>query len=107
MPAVNEPHKHLHLLEDPEFKDLAKRKNSISIVLTVATLVVYYAFVLVIAFNPASFGAKVTTNVPIGIFVGVGVILASWVFTGIYVRWANTKYDAMVDNIRRKAGHGT
>ena len=96
----------LKLLDDPEFKDLARRKNSISIVLTIATLVIYYSFILVIAFNPQSFGNKVTQNVPIGIWVGVGVIIASWVLTGIYVRWANDKYDTMVENIRRKAGHG-
>jgi len=34
------------------------------------------------------------------------VIVASFVFTGIYVRWANSKYDSMIDTVRRKAGHG-
>ena len=96
----------LHLLEDPEFRELARRKNSVSLVLTAATLVLYYSFVLVIAFSPESFGIRLTTNVPVGLLVGVGVIVFSWIFTGIYVRWANTKYDAMVESIRRKAGHG-
>ena len=96
----------LKLLEDPEFKDLARRKNSISLVLTIATLVVYYGFILLIAFDREFFGRSFTENIPIGIPIGVGVIVLSWVFTGIYVRWANTRYDAMVENMKRKAGHG-
>jgi len=100
----------LKLLDDPEFKDLARRKHFISMVLTVATLVVYYGFILLIAFKPKAFGEKLSEslpNIPIGIPIGVGVIVFSWIFTGIYVRWANSKYDAMVQNMKRKAGHGT
>ena len=93
------------LLEDPEFKDLARRKNSISIVLTVATLIIYYGFIALIAFKRDLFGARFIGKTTLGIPIGVGVILFSWVFTGIYVRWANSKYDAMVENIKRKAGH--
>ena len=96
----------LKLLDDPEFKDLARRKNSISVVLTIATLVVYYGFILLIAFNPEFLGRRFTENIPIGIPIGIGVIVFSWAFTGIYVRWANTHYDAMVENMKRKAGHG-
>jgi uncharacterized membrane protein (DUF485 family) len=103
---MSDPKSHLPLLDDPEFKDLARRKNSICVVLTIATLVVYYGFILLIAFNPGFFGHKFTENVPVGIPIGVGVIVFSWIFTGIYVRWANSKYDAMVENMKRKAGHG-
>jgi uncharacterized membrane protein (DUF485 family) len=93
------------LLSDPEFKDLAKRKDSISTILTVATLVVYYGFILLIAFNREFFGKKFTENIPIGIPIGIGVILISWAFTGLYVRWANSRYDAMVENMKRRAEH--
>ena len=101
---MGEPSHHVHLLDDAEFKDLARRKNRISVVLTAATLVVYYGFILLIAFNPGFFGKSFTENVPVGIPIGVGVIIFSWIFTGIYVRWANSKYDAMVENMKRKAG---
>ena len=85
---------------------LAARKNRISIQLTVLTLIVYYGFIALIAFKRDFFGIKVMGNVTAGILVGIGVIIFSWVFTGIYVRWANQKYDAMVESIRQKAGHG-
>ena len=97
----------LHLLHDPEFKDLASRKNRISLILTSVTLVIYYGFVLLIAFKRDVFAAKVTGNVTFGIVLGIGVILSCWLLTGIYVRWANHKYDAMVARLQEKAKHGS
>lgn len=104
---MNEPHQgNLHLLNDPEFKELAARKNRISLILTVLTLVVYYGFIGLIAFNRDAFGLRCFGRITLGIPIGIGVILLSWLFTGIYVRWANSRYDVMVENIRRKAQHG-
>jgi uncharacterized membrane protein (DUF485 family) len=104
---MSEEHRgNLHLLDDPEFKDLVARKNRISIYLTVLTLIVYYGFIGLIAFKRDVFGGMFVGNITFGIALGVSVILSSWIFTGIYVRWANSKYDAMVQNIKSKAGHG-
>jgi uncharacterized membrane protein (DUF485 family) len=96
----------LHLLQDPEFKDLAARKDRISLLLTLVTLALYYGFIFLAAFKPSLFGTW-AAGLPLGIPIGVGVILGCWVLTGIYVRWANSRYDAMVDRLREKAGHGT
>jgi uncharacterized membrane protein (DUF485 family) len=85
-------HGNLQLLEDPEFKDLVSRKNRFSILL---------------AFNRDVFASKVCGNVTFGIVLGIGVILSCWVLTGVYVRWANQKYDAMVARLQEKAKHGS
>ena len=104
---MSEQHRgNLHLLDDPDFKDLVARKNTISVNLTIATLIIYYGFILLIAFKRDLFGAKTAGNVTFGVFLGIGVILACFLLTGIYVRWANRNYDAMVDRLRQKAGHG-
>jgi uncharacterized membrane protein (DUF485 family) len=95
----------LHLLDDPDFKDLVSRKNRISVILTVITLIVYYGFILLIAFKRDLFASKIGGNVPFGIYLGIGVILACFLLTGIYVRWANNNYDAMVARLKNKAGH--
>lgn len=97
--------RNLHLLEDPEFKELARRKNTISTQLTIVTLAIYYGFILLLAFKRDLFASKLLGNVTFGIVLGIGVILACWVLTGIYVRWANKNYDAMVERLRQKAGH--
>ena len=106
---MSEPHRgNLQLLEDPEFKDLAARKNRISLHLTITTLIIYYGFILLIAYRRQSFGAKVFGNVTFGILLGIGVIIACWALTGIYVRWANQRYDAMVARLHEKAKqHGS
>jgi len=104
---MSEPHRgNLHLLDDPDFKDLVARKNRISINLTIATLIVYYGFILLIAYKRTMFASKIAGNVTFGILLGIGVILACFLLTGVYVRWANKNYDAMVDRLKQKAGHG-
>jgi uncharacterized membrane protein (DUF485 family) len=40
----------------------------------------------------------------IGIPIAVGTIFLSWIFTGIYIWWANTKYDDMVKRVIEKVG---
>ncbi len=102
----DQPQGSLHLLEDPEFKDLVSRKNRFSIKLTIITLVIYYGFILLVAFKRGLFSAKVVGDIPFGILLGITVIIACWVLTGVYVRWANNKYDAMVARIQEKAKLG-
>jgi len=97
---------HAKLLEDPEFRSLAAAKNRVSAILTAATLLIYFGFIFLVAFNRDVFSRRVIGNVTVGVMLGVGVIVASFILTGIYVRWANSKYDAMIETVRRKAGHG-
>ena len=100
---MNDQHRgNLHLLDDPEFKDLVKRQSRISIILTILTLIIYYGFIFLIAFKKSVFGIKITTNITLGIPIGIGVIVASWILTGIYVRWANTRYDTLVQKVKDK-----
>src|SRR5688572_405792 len=96
---------HLHLLDDPEFRAMARAKDRISLILTSITLVIYFGFIFLLAFNQKLgdlIGRKITENVTLGMPLGVGVILSSFILTGIYVRWANGRYDAMVRAIRER-----
>ena len=90
------------LLDDADFKKLYYQKNFISILLTIFTLVVYYGFIFLIAFNKPFLASKITATITIGIPIGISVIVLSWVFTGIYVKWANKKYDRLVDKVKEK-----
>jgi uncharacterized membrane protein (DUF485 family) len=40
----------------------------------------------------------------IGIPIAVGTIIGSWVLTGIYIWWANKKYDVLVNKVKEKVG---
>jgi uncharacterized membrane protein (DUF485 family) len=92
-------------LEDPDFKDLARRKDSISLALTVAMLVIYFGFIALLAWGKAWLGQPIGGGLTVGIPVGIGVIVASWLLTGVYVRWANAHYDAMVERMKEKIKH--
>lgn len=92
------------MLEADEFHDLVRRKNAISLGLTLAMLAIYFGFILLIAFRKDLVGAKLSANVTWGIPMGIGVIVAAWILTGIYVVWANSRYDVMVENLRKKWG---
>jgi uncharacterized membrane protein (DUF485 family) len=92
------------ILEDADFKSLRSQKNSISIILTILELVLYFGFIALIAFNREFLSQKISGAITIGIPIAVGAILLSWILTGIYIRWANTKYDSMVKSLRDKIG---
>ncbi len=94
------------ILNDPDFKDLAGQKNTISIILTIFELVLYFGFIGLIAYNKPFLAQKLSGEgaTTIGIPIAVGTILLSWVFTGIYIWWANAKYDGLVKKVKDKIG---
>ena len=92
-----------NILNDADFKSLSGQKNTISLVLAVLELVLYFGFVALIAFNKPFLSAKLSGAITVGIPVAVGIILLSWVLTGIYILWANNKYDVLVKKVKDKA----
>jgi uncharacterized membrane protein (DUF485 family) len=94
----------LDILEDPDFKELSSKKNSVSITLAILELIAYFGFIFLIAFKKEFLATDVSPSITIGIPIGIGVILLSWILTGIYVRWANKTYDALVEKVKAKIG---
>ncbi len=93
------------ILTNPDFQALVGRKTFVSVGLTLATMAVYYGFIFLVAFHKAVLAKKITENITLGIPVGIGVILITCVFTGIYVVWANKNYDPAVKAFKNKMGH--
>jgi uncharacterized membrane protein (DUF485 family) len=94
------------ILEDEDFKSLSGQKNTISVILTILELVFYFGFISLIAFNKPFLAQKLSEGsaTTIGIPIAVGTIIASWVLTGIYIFWANSKYDVLVKKVKDKIG---
>jgi uncharacterized membrane protein (DUF485 family) len=74
----------------------------IAISLTIAMMVVYFGFVLLVAFNKRLLSALVTRGLSLGMLLGALVILVAWALTWVYVRWANTHYDASLQSLRER-----
>ena len=89
------------MLQDPEFQKLARRKNAMSITMTIVMVTVYFGFIFLMAFAPDVLRGQ-TMNATLGIPIGIGVILFAWILTGIYVRWANSEYDEMVARVKER-----
>ena len=63
-------------------------------------MVVYFGFILLVAFNKPLLGTLVTEGLSLGMVLGVVVILVAWLLTWFYIRWANTHYDASLAQLR-------
>lgn len=88
------------LLQSPGFRALVKRKWTVSILLTIALFVVYYGFILLIAYDKPAMARKVGEATTLGIPLGVAVIVLAWVLTALYVVWANGSHDSEVRKLR-------
>jgi uncharacterized membrane protein (DUF485 family) len=93
-----------NILNDPDFLSLVARRNKIAWILTILELVLYFGFISLVAFNKPFLGMKISGAITIGIPIAVGTIVLSWLFTGVYIRWANQTYDTLVNNIKEKVG---
>ncbi|HSW62643.1 MAG TPA: DUF485 domain-containing protein [Dissulfurispiraceae bacterium] len=92
------------MLEDPEFKKLTRQKNRVSLILTIIEMIIFFGFITLLAFYKPFLGTKISGAITIGIPIAIGAIILSWILTGVYVFWANTKYDAMVRSVRDRIG---
>ena len=90
---------------NPKFHELVRQRDKLAWLLTGLVMFIYYGFVLLVAFAPDFITQKIsaTSVIPVGIPIGVGVILASIVLTGFYVRRANTDFDSMIREIIQEA----
>ena len=82
---------------------LAARRLRVALVLTTAMLVVYFTFILLIAFDKSLLGEMITDGLSLGILLGVIVVLSTWVLTWIYVAWANRRYEPAARELRERA----
>ena len=86
---------------NPMYHKLIKERDSLAWILSAFVLVIYYGFVLMVAFAGDTLTQPIssTSVIPVGMLVGVGVILASILLTGIYVARANNHFDPMIKKI--------
>jgi uncharacterized membrane protein (DUF485 family) len=85
-----------------EMRKVDAARWRVAVTLTVTMMVLYFGFILLIAYNKPLLATLVTPGLSLGMLSGALVIVAAWALIWIYVRWANLHYDAAVDAIRRR-----
>ena len=100
---VRPPPDEVALDADPDVRTLdalAARRLRVALSLTAAMLVVYFGFILLIAFAKGFLSERIVSGLTVGMALGVVVILATWALTFTYVRWANRVYEPEVARMR-------
>jgi uncharacterized membrane protein (DUF485 family) len=88
---------------DPDFQKLVSERNKVMVILTVLELIIYFGFILLVAFNKEFLAQKLGDSViTVGIPIGIGVIVLSFLLTGVYVYIANKEYDELSERIKKK-----
>ena len=94
---------------EPDFDDVsaleavASRRLRVALALTAAMLVVYFGFILLIAFAKDFLSRTITDGLSVGMALGIVVILATWALTWVYVAWANREYEPALEELRERS----
>jgi uncharacterized membrane protein (DUF485 family) len=89
---------------DPNYQKLVRTRSRYGWTLTWAMMIVYYGFILLVAFNKELMGTRMGEGVMSwGMPIGLAVILFTIVITGVYVRRANGEFDELTAAIRQRA----
>lgn len=88
------------LKRDPSYHRLVKTRSRFGWALTAVMMLVYYGYILLIAFDKELLASKtgagvMTWGMPLGLFVIVFTVLV----TGLYVRRANKQFDDLTQAI--------
>lgn len=87
---------------NPKYKELVSKRNSLGIKLGIFVLVIFYGYILTIAFNKevlaTKFGDGITT---IAFPIALAILVLSFITTIIYVRRANTEFENLTNEIKK------
>jgi uncharacterized membrane protein (DUF485 family) len=90
---------------NPKFEELVSKRTTFAVTLSVIVLVVFYGFILVVAFKPSLLaqplwqGSATTIAIPIG----AGIIWSFWLMMGYYIYRANKDFDEINADIVKEA----
>ncbi|MBF0423085.1 MAG: DUF485 domain-containing protein [Magnetococcales bacterium] len=92
------------ILQNQKYKDLVTKRSKFAWTLSIIMLIIYYAFVLIVAFAPNLLGTKISPQsvISVGVPLGVFIIIAAFILTGIYVRRANGEFDTLTQQIKEE-----
>jgi uncharacterized membrane protein (DUF485 family) len=86
---------------NPKYQELVSKRSSFSLKLSIFVLVMFYAYVLVIAFNKELLATKLGDGVMTVAFpIGAAIIVISFITTLIYVKRANGEFEDLTKQIK-------
>lgn len=87
---------------NPKYKELVSKRNGFGIKLGVFVLVMFYAYILTIAFNKEVLATKIGDGITTIAFpIALAILVISFITTIIYVRRANTEFESLTNEIKK------
>ena len=106
MAAAPKPETLAEVAKSPLYAELVRERSRFAWLLTLIMLAIFFGYILLIAFAPGLLATRIAGEATtLGIPLGIGVILSGILLTGIYVHRANSRFDPMLAEILREAGH--
>jgi uncharacterized membrane protein (DUF485 family) len=97
---------YLTIQASPEFQELRNRLRRFVFPMSALFLIWYFAYVLLGAFAHDFMATKLWGNINVGLLIGLGQFVSTFVITGIYVRYANRELDPRAEAIRDRVQGG-
>ena len=90
--------------KNPKFLEFVAMRSRYGIIMSIISAAAYYGFILLVAFDKQLLATRIGSGVmTLGVPLGVGVIAFTILLTWIYVRRANTEFDAINESIIKEA----
>ena len=84
----------------PKYQQLKAKRSSFGWWLSLAGMLAYYGFILLVAFDKPLLAQKIGDGVTtLGMPIGVAVIVFTIIITWIYIRRANSEFDSLTEQI--------
>lgn len=84
----------------PRYLELKAKRTSFGWWLTLAGMLAYYGFILLVAFDKPLLAQKIGAGVTtLGMPIGVAVIVFTIIITWVYIRRANSEFDSLTEQI--------
>lgn len=100
-PPEADPHltPYQEMQRDPEFAELRRRFRGFVFPVTAFFLVWYFLYVLLSIYAPGFMGTEVFGSFNIGLLLGLGQFVTTFVITFVYSRWAARQFDPKADEL--------
>jgi uncharacterized membrane protein (DUF485 family) len=86
--------------QSPEFQELKRRQRSFVFPLAVIFLIWYFVYVLLSSFATEFMSQRVWGDVTVGLLLGLGQFVSTFVITMAYVSYANRRLDPRAAALR-------
>ena len=96
------PEEYLAAQNSPEFVDLKKRFRAFAFPMTFAFFAWYLLYVLLSTYAHDFMSTEVFGNVNVGLLLGLGQFVSTFVITHLYVAHANKSTDPIADEMRER-----